>query len=529
MKKNIVLLLLTVLVVQFCICSCTYYTEDPFLTETETDIVTSSEETAETVTKPEGPDDDFYTLTDKQSYDKYGWIFPSLANCDNYTDGTTVYFLTNVGSEEEPSYTIGRTAFPLGSDKTITPVCTNPLCKHTAGSGCPFSGWNFPVVAIFADHLYYATIDGKICVYEFYNNIKTELIEGCLVPRFYKDEDNLYLQYNAFNEESLQIEKVYVKITPDGKLTELGRRAEEEQQVDFLYKDRYVILDEYLPDEKKAVINLYDLSTAETKTLCEFEYENLSTYEYLKTNMKYKDKLLIETKYYKKGSGNKASFALYTVDLNTGEKELICTPDYETYKTDNVQCLFSRKCILWYDPRESEDDPFIVQIYFPDSGERETYNLSEMAAKAGCVIPLNDYMSSMKTGAVTLQRFISAPDGSFLDVENTFVLDLTSEKLFKYEYKKPVAYYKTNYDETTKMPYFTLYIYYPESDEVIIYDLSKMAAAKGQEIPVDNYKATLDNNTVTLTKTVEINGVMQTEREFTYELENKYIIGAPAA
>jgi len=35
MKKNIVLLLLTVLVVQFCICSCTYYTEDPFLTETD--------------------------------------------------------------------------------------------------------------------------------------------------------------------------------------------------------------------------------------------------------------------------------------------------------------------------------------------------------------------------------------------------------------------------------------------------------------------------------------------------------------
>ncbi len=434
MKKNIVLLLLTVLVVQFCICSCTYYDVDPFLTDTDTqEDVNSGMNTigTDTEAKKAGPDEDFYTLTLKQSYEKYGCSTISIFQMEEYTDGTWFYTGMSVGSGEDICLTMGRTRYPVGSEKAEV-ICRDPLCKHTADSGCPFANCSVANIAFYADHLYFMTNNGKLCVYDFDTNKKTVLIENCLVPRFYKNDGNLYFQYNYEDDENLIYEKVFVKISRDGKLTELGRIEGGDPKFSYVYEDRYVIQNVCLRDEKKVLINSYDLKTKEDKTVCEFDYKDAAGMWNSDFVMIYGSKVLFETKYYKKSKVGLHNTDCYLVDITNGEKEFICSPDYETYQTLYAYCVHSSKCISWFDPRESEDDPFIVHIYFPVSGDRETYDLSKMAASIGEVIPMGSQFSSLEKGAITLKKPLD-PNSSSSAFINMFEFDLASGRAYKYD------------------------------------------------------------------------------------------------
>ena len=435
MKKNIVLLLLTVLVVQFCICSCTYYTDDPFLTDTDTqtgaDTGVNTIIETETEAKKEGPDEDFYTLTLKQSYEKYGCSTISISQLEEYTDGTWFYTGMSVGSSEDIYLTMGRTRYPVGSEKAEV-ICRDPLCKHTADSGCPFANCSVANIAFYADHLYYMTNIGELCVYDFDTNKKTVLLEDCLTSRFYKNDGNLYFQYNYEDDDNLIYEKVFVKISQDGKLTELGRIEGGDAKFSYVYEDRYVIQNVCLRDEKKVLINSYDLRTKEDKTVCEFDYIDAAGMSNSDFVMIYGSKVLFETKYYKKSKVGLYNTDCYLVDITNGEKEFICSPDYETYHTLSAFCLHSSKCISWFDPRESEDDPFIVHIYFPISGDRETYDLSKMAASIGEVIPMESYFSNLEKGAITLKKRLD-PNSSSSAIINTFEFDLASGRVYKYD------------------------------------------------------------------------------------------------
>ena len=435
MKKKMVLLLLTVLVVVLCVCSCTYYSEDPFLTETESGADTATD--TETEAKPEGPGDDFYTLTDKQSYDKYGCLQISGAMniTENWTDGKSFYIMTGTG-ETGDIMTLGKTRYPIGKTPEVQPVCTDPLCTHQTGSGCPFDNAVLGNATVFADRIYFGTNDKFLKVYDFKTNKSTELLERCLSPLIYKCDGNLYIQYAEEpddDDETFELQKVYVKIEADGRLTELGRLENMESgQYDFIYKDRYVIHSVYDKDKKKVFVYSSDLINKRTETVCEFDCRDVTSFFRCPIIMKYGDKILFDLRYQTKQSKGQDKEYLYLIDLISKEKELVCTPDYDTYHTTQTICLHSEKCIAWYEPRPDVNTPFILHIYFPASGETETYNLSEMAEKIGAVITLDDYLSTIETGAIKMRRYID-PNSVSLGSLKTFEFDLASGRAYKYD------------------------------------------------------------------------------------------------
>lgn len=438
MKKNI-LILLIVLISQSVLFSCKYYADDPFLTDTDTqtgaDTGVNTIIETETEAKKESPDDDFYALTDKQSYDKYGCVTQGINQHENYTDGVSFYFETNKIDKTNGSLILAKMDYPLGKTDKVSPVCTNPLCKHTAGSGCPFDGSIPGLTTIYADHLYFPTSNGLFKVYDFKTNKSTVLLDHCLTPRLYKNDGNLYYQYYEeplLSSENLTKTKVFVKIEADGKLTELGRLEEYDSEYDIIYKDRYVIQSFYDKKEKKIYVYSHDLTTKDTETVCEFECEDIISFMRAVLVMKYGDKVLIDIAYNTKKSGARTRNYVYLLNLATKEKELVCTPDYDTYKTSYAYCLHSEKCIVWYEPRPGEDTPFILHIYFPKSGETETYNLSEMAEKIGAVIPLDDYLTTIETGAIKMKRYIDPNSVSSGSVK-TFEFDLASGRVYKYD------------------------------------------------------------------------------------------------
>ena len=434
MKKKIISVVLVLITVS--LCACTYYSEDPFLTETESGADTATD--TETEAKPEGPGDDFYTLTDKQSYDKYGCLQISgvMNITENWTDGKSFYIMTSTG-ETDDIITLGKTRYPIGKTPEVQPVCTDPLCTHQTGSGCPFDNAVLGNVTVFADRIYFGTNDKFLKVYDFKTNKSTELLERCLLPLIYKCDGNLYIQYVEEpddDDETFELQKVYVKIDSDGNLTELGRLENMESgQYDFIYKDRYVIQSFYSKDEKKVYIYSHDLTTKEKETVCEFDCADVTVFFRCPIIMKYGDKILFDLRYQTKQSKGQDKEYLYLIDLISKEKELICTPDFDTYNTTNTVCLHSEKCIAWYEPRPDVNTPFILHIYFPASGETETYDLSEMAEKVGAVITLDDYLSTIETGAVRMKRWID-PNSISLGSVNSFEFDLESGRAYKYEY-----------------------------------------------------------------------------------------------
>ena len=122
--------------------------------------------------------------------------------------------------------------------------------------------------------------------------------------------------------------------------------------------------------------------------------------------MLYGDKLLLKVKFlkYTDGQMRERQTDFWLVDLVTGDKRLICTPDYDVYGHKYINCLFSQKCIIWQEPRKKESNPLILHVLFPYTGEEKTYDLSKTVYDAtGDTIPFDVWINDMLNSAIRLR------------------------------------------------------------------------------------------------------------------------------
>ena len=270
MKKTIILAVFLVLLTVFS--SCRIY-DDPFLTETDTDTGTSTETVTETeaVTAEKReyvevpPDDDFYSLTEEETVNKYS--IPSLLhfNEEDYFDGTNYYFCNfanynpGKGMIDPKSITLfyrNRSMFYDTRENKI--VCKDPLCTHKINSGCPLEGISFYNYLIHNGKIFFTknvenTNRASLMMYDFSTNKSVELLRNENIDNITLKQYNgtIIVEYHELTDdkdENAQFitKDVYCKLSDDGKLTELGwvNLADLETHTSsahLLYKERYVV------------------------------------------------------------------------------------------------------------------------------------------------------------------------------------------------------------------------------------------------------------------------------------------------
>lgn len=435
-------------------------TEDPFTAssgnaentceitaDASSDSGESTEEpNVETVSLKNCPDDTFYSMSTKESYEKYGIISLKGNNFDRMFDGVYIYGLYFTENVNINSKTLGKYEYPNGGEWSA--ACTDPLCSHKAGSGCPFYNCNFDPV-YYEGKIYFTTVGGSLCVYDKNTNKSTSLIGGCYNCVFNKYDGNLYFIYSEENDDFDNV-RVFTKIQPDSKTVELGRLEEVYVPNSAVYQDRYAIDYKAELTDSGGKINViyHDLNTKEVKTITEFECPGAVIFHATQTYTLYKDKLLMETRYYTsvrqvtyfdETDGVYKENTVYEdgrtdvwlIDLKTGEKRFICSPD-DGYLADSnsVYCTFSSKCVMWNETRLKESDPFTVHILFPYTDKEEVYDISDIVKKeTGDTLPLDTCTVSTSNSAVVLRRVIDNK------MTNTYEIDLESKKVYKYDLK----------------------------------------------------------------------------------------------
>ncbi len=438
-----IILLISVILFQFVLFSCKKYNIDPF-TDTniehvkDTDNITAinvktDDTNQNTIIVPTKkfadtyPLDDFYKMTTNEAYEKYGLLsILGYMNNDYCYDGRYFYLTSLYGEDKDVVFFLGKYEYPHGD--VITPVCTDPLCTHK--DGCPLSQL-FKFVC-YNDSIFFVSKSGGLYKYDKSTNKSVQLKADCYSSSFYKNNDDLYLTYYE-EDKDFNMNRVYAKISPDGTVTELGRLSDLYTNTSFIYKDRYTIDYQinYNKDGGTIKVLTRDLTTEKIKTVTEIECPGAVDVTGVDTRMIYGNKLHIETNYLTK-MPSKGPEDIRTndwiIDLDTGEKRLLCSPDYDTYKSDVAICYFSGKCILWYEPRFEKSDPLIVHIYFPYDNEEKTYDITDMVKKAtGDDIPLSYLMSKMTNSAVVLGDYF---DGVAL---YTYEIDLENGNVYKYD------------------------------------------------------------------------------------------------
>ena len=448
MKRKIVIPLLTVLLIQTFVCSCTYYAEDPFLTETENGGSTgevTGEVTEETTENTGGsfyserniryPDADFYTLSTSEAYEKYGILSTSNTTNQEYSfDGKYKYVFYSVQTLDGRNITtLDKFEYPFG--KMFSPVCTDPLCMHNI-STCPFSvcaGGHGDAVC-FGDKIFIAArYGGGFYMYDKYKNKTELLIPRTYAPLIYRHDGELYLTYNEENKD-LDTNKVFVKISEDGEVTELGRLSDFSSQHVVPYKDRYAIDYEPVLYDGGYTLNIIsrDLQTKDVKKIAEYDCAGAVEYDYTETYAIYGSKLLIyfcyNLKHYPEQDKRQVGML---IDLETGESRVLCTPDYYTYKQSYVCFMFSSKCIVWFEPKPKKDDPMIVHIYFPYEDKEDVYDFSELVKEAtGDDLPRYCSLIILTNGALSIMR----EPKDFNDSDpRIYDVDLASGRVYKYD------------------------------------------------------------------------------------------------
>ena len=313
-------------------------TVKPVTTDTSSD---SSETTAATSIKPltleNCPDDSFYSMTTKEAYEKYGILGPSIM-FDWMFDGTYTYGLYFAENGNFNSATLGKREYPNGGEWTA--ACTDPLCSHKAGSGCPFYDCGFEPV-YYEGNIYFTTKGGSLCVYDKSTNKSTSLIKGCYNSLLYKYDGSLYFIYSE-EDVDFNNKRVFSKILPDSKIVELGRLEDVYIAENAVYSDRYAIdyKSELTDNGGKVSVLSNDLKTKEVKTITEIECPGAVMCDVTQTHTIYGDKLFLETRYYMTNhhgtyldangvykeydSYDDNRTDVWLVDLKTGEKRFIC-------------------------------------------------------------------------------------------------------------------------------------------------------------------------------------------------------------
>ena len=76
---------------------------------------------------------------------------------------------------------------------------------------------------------------------------------------------------------------------------------------------------------------------------------------------------------------------------------------------------------MWHEPRLQEDDPLILHVLFPHTGQEKTYDLSKTVKEStGEDIPLDAYIMDNAYSAVRLRTVINERSYIFceIDLEN---------------------------------------------------------------------------------------------------------------
>ena len=371
-------------------------------------------------------------LNGAEAYEKYGLLsFTMDNNYDRIFDGTYIYGLYLTDNNDLKSRTLGKYEYPDGGE--WTPVCTDPLCSHKTGSGCPFLNSTVNLVC-YEGKLYFLTDNGTLCVYDKTTNKSTSLKNGCYNCRFYKYDGELYFVFSEENDD-FDNTRVFTKILPDSKVDEIGRLDEVYDYNNAVYKDKYAVDYKSKLNDGGGTISVLirDLKSKEIKTVAEIDCPGAVNIDAVQTYNIYSNKLLLKTQYYmiKHITNDRTGYDdlrndAWLIDLSTGEKRLICSPDVHTYKT-YAYCLYSCKCVMWYDPRLNGSDPLILHVLFPYTGEEKEYDISDAVLKeTGETIPLDNGIFSISGSAVVLSHVVN--DRS----QNTYKFDLESGRVYKY-------------------------------------------------------------------------------------------------
>ena len=382
---------------------------DPFVDETTIDTDIVDETTIDT-------DNRFsYGLSAEDAYNKYGMLsFIYAVNMDNSYDGEYIYgttlFKTKKGS------TLCRYEYP---DITkMTPACTDPLCTHGIESECPFKGANAFCVACYEDKIYFAADDHGVYVYDKKSNKSIKVWSGCLDVKFFKYDDNLYLSYTTEDEEDVADEEFisyreFFVISPGGKIAELGKIQISElfSEAGIIFKNKYYI--DYNAEIKNNKVEFsvlkHDLTNGEISVTAKLDCSrDAISFDNSLTYMIYNDKLLVRVSYIKNAENREKLIDIWLVNLTSGESRLICMPDKTIYGTSNAWCLYSQKCLVWHDPRFTEEEPLSLHVLFPRTGEEKTYDLSKIVFNVtGDIIPLDASISTMVYSSVQLRKTIN--------------------------------------------------------------------------------------------------------------------------
>ena len=403
--KRIFALFMCLLFISAFICSCKIEA-DPFVTTAETEKITNAHETVP-ITEPTDDayeDTSFYALSREDSYEKYGMLsYSPDFNMDNTYDGVNMYSYTVLN---EGTSTLTQYVYP--DTGTTVKVCKDPLCNHKGG--CPFYNVTM-IIACYEGKIYFNTQNGNIYVYDVTEGKRSKLLENTVMPRFIKYGGKLYLQYLK-EYDDFNMTMTYCRISPSGEITELGQLSDINTNFGIIYNDEYYI--DYQTEIKGDKGILYvlkrDIKTGAVSTAAAIETSrNTNKFDDIPANscMIYGDKLLVNIRYLrmvKKGVSNEIQEDFFLVDLISGENRLICTPDFSVYGSYYVRCLFSQKCIVWYEPRKKESNPIILHVLFPYTGEEKTYDLSKMVYDAtGDTIPFDVWINNMVNSAIRLE------------------------------------------------------------------------------------------------------------------------------
>lgn len=456
MKKHPVFFCFILCVALFCMCmlpSCSSPKEDPFASDPSdavSDVLEPESEPASGSSSVQTPPASFYSMTMSESYEKYG-LFSFTADPDRnaWFDGKYYYMpavITVKGQDgtTQSVTTLSYREYPDG--KTWYPVCSDPLCSHTASDGCPLKGFDGFGFACYGGKIFFVSKEGVLYMYDPQLNRSTLLLEKCFEQRFIRSNGKLYLIYQQ-EEEDFNIEYVCCVVSADGTLTELGRLTELFTQGQEVYADRYVADGGvFTPTDEgyRVEVILRDLQTGAKTTAFEKTYSEIAGYDEVDVEgdvspyMVYGSKLLLCARYTAKaGPAVQSRNEFWLVDLENGEKSLLTYT--ENPAVGSRQCLYSETTVCYAEPRQTAEDPFLIHLLNPVTGTDEKYDLSAFAAKEGAVIPPDQFMVSLNKGALLLMgsREVDATNDDGIKVPsselvNTFEFDLKSGRVFQY-------------------------------------------------------------------------------------------------
>ena len=468
MKKTVIIL---IIIASMMISSCKYYSEDPFLTDTDTqtgaDTGVNTIIETETEAKKAGPDEDFYSLTEEEAIEKYGIVSVAgnFMNEENFYDDKYYYYndfkRMNIDGKDIFIMPLCYRDRNSSEDTEGYVVCKDPLCFHTEKTNCPLAGLA-PFSYIIKDgKCFFVKGNTELIMYDFKTNkssvIFTEENLNYISLRNY--DGSMTVQYSEFIEndededEEFIIKHVFCKLSSDGKLKELGRIDESElgnrQKSDcLLYNDRYVVYtnSEINKDEKKFTLNLYDLLTGEITTVFEKDYnKDVGFNEFFENSVDgytritggwallriYDDKIFIRVDLTVGKKSDRpdmpiaeAAYEYYLIDLKTKEAEKI---EKDT-KGSNLSIFHSNKYVFYIIPRKSEDDPFIVHIRDMINGTDKVYDLKEIVKE-----PISEKVKifKIKKGAILFIYDSESVDNKVS--YNTYELNMENGNVYKYD------------------------------------------------------------------------------------------------